>query len=166
MDEFEIDREALRQAFLAEAGEALAGMEQRLVALERRPDDEALVHELFRAAHTLKGSSAIVGFDGLGDVAHHVEDLLSRLRARTLRVTGGLVTLLLRSVDVLRASMLEAAEGRTGLSAAAAAFRDELRGAATGEAPGPAPEAAPGQADGAAPARPGRCASTSRGSTG
>jgi two-component system chemotaxis sensor kinase CheA len=132
MDEIEIDREALIRSFVAEAAEALSGMEQTLVALEARPGDEELVHELFRAAHTLKGSAGLVGFDGVQDVAHQLEDLLARVRSKEVAITDALVTLLLRSVDVLRAAVADAEAGRTELSADAGAFRDLVRRAAGG----------------------------------
>lgn len=146
MDENEIDRELLIRTFVVEAGDTLSGMEQRLVELEGRPEDEELIHELFRAAHTIKGSATLVGFDGVGEVAHHVEGLLARMRARTLRATDAVVTLLLRSVDEVRTCMAEAVEGRTGLTADTKAFCDLMRRAAEGVAPEPLPE--PGRGDG------------------
>jgi two-component system chemotaxis sensor kinase CheA len=102
VDELEIDKALLTETFLAEAGELLAHMEQTLVALEACPQDDELLHALFRDAHTLKGGAALVGFDAVKDIAHDVEDVLERLRKRTLAVTDALVTTLLRSVDVLR----------------------------------------------------------------
>ncbi|BDG04252.1 chemotaxis protein CheA [Anaeromyxobacter oryzae] len=153
MDEFEIDREALLATFLAEAEEILARMEQTLVRLERAPGDEALLNALFRDAHTIKGSSSLVAFDVVRDVAHDLEDVLERLRKKTLGVTDVLVTLLLRSVDVLRDALSEAAGGATAPSAAIAAFRAELASAAgaAGAAPGTAADAPdrPAQASGA-----------------
>ena len=85
-EEIQIDREALVQAFVTEAGEVLAGMEQQLLALEANPGDEETIHALFRGAHTLKGSSSLVSFDDVGELAHAVESLLERIRARALRV--------------------------------------------------------------------------------
>jgi two-component system, chemotaxis family, sensor kinase CheA len=125
MSEFEIDREALVATFLAEAEETLAHMEQVLVSVEAAPSDEALLHELFRDAHTLKGGSGIVGFDAVRDLAHELEDVLERLRNRTLAVSNAIVTLLLGSVDALRAA-LHAASGAAELPASAADYRARL----------------------------------------
>jgi len=139
-EEIQIDREALVQAFVTEAGEVLAGMEQQLLALEANPGDEETIHALFRGAHTLKGSSSLVSFDDVGELAHAVESLLERVRARALRVDDVLVTLLLRSVDLLRASVAEAAAGRSA-PPEVVPLRERLRLAAQGEPPeqGPAP---------------------------
>jgi len=130
MEEIEIDREALLQTFLAEAEETFAHMEQGLVVLESHPDDDQLLHGLFRDAHTVKGAAGLVGFDAVRDLAHDLEDVLERLRKRTLTVSDGLVTLLLRAVDVLRAAVSDAAGGSTIASEAVAGLRRRLADAA------------------------------------
>jgi two-component system chemotaxis sensor kinase CheA len=161
MDEIEIDREALLQTFLAEAEETFVHMEQSLVLLESRPGDDQLLHSLFRDAHTVKGAAGLVGFDAVRDLAHDLEDVLERLRKRSLAVSDGLVTLLLRSVDVLRGAVSDAAGGSAGPSEAAVAFRRRLADAASGADPAasgapPAPPPPGGggepQGDGEAPA--------------
>ncbi len=130
MEEIEIDREALLQTFLAEAEETFAHMEQGLVVLESRPNDDQLLHGLFRDAHTVKGAAGLVGFDAVCDLAHDLEDVLERLRKRALTVSDGLVTLLLRAVDVLRAAVSDAAGGSTIASEAVADLRRRLADAA------------------------------------
>jgi two-component system chemotaxis sensor kinase CheA len=130
MDDLEIDRELLTQTFLAEAEETLARMEQALVALETSPGDDELLHAVFRDAHTLKGGASLVGFDPVRDLAHDLEDVLERLRKHTLSVTDTLVTLLLRSVDVLRAALTDAAGGSATPSPSVLAFRSRLAQAA------------------------------------
>jgi two-component system, chemotaxis family, sensor kinase CheA len=148
MDELEIDREALVATLLAEAEEIFAQMEQTLVALEKAPGDGELLHALFRAAHTVKGSSSLVAFDAVRDLAHDLEDVLERLRKRTLTVTDALVTLLLQSVDVLRAELGEAARGATAASDEAQAFRRRLAEAAAGTSAAAAAPAAPASGNG------------------
>ncbi|WP_242342583.1 chemotaxis protein CheA [Anaeromyxobacter terrae] len=150
MDELGIDRDLLVQTFLAEAEETFGRMEQALVALEARPGDEAILHALFRDAHTVKGGAALVGFDGVRELAHDLEDVLERLRGRSLGVTDALVTLLLRSVDVLRDSLGAAAAGAAEVPPAALAFRRRLAAAAqaAGSDPG-APRSPDGTGRGA-----------------
>jgi two-component system chemotaxis sensor kinase CheA len=123
--EFEIDREALVEAFVVESAEVLAAMEQQLLALEARPDDEETLHSLFRAAHTLKGSSSLVAFDAVRDLSHHLEGLLERLRAKTLRAEAGLVTTLLRGVDLLRSTIAASAAGNPADAPALEAHHEE-----------------------------------------
>ena len=104
-------REALLGVFLAEAEERLIQMEEGLVALEEHPNEEELLEGIFRAAHTLKGNSATLGFAALTEFTHVLEDLLERVRKRRLVATPALVTLLLESVDALRRLLADAAGG-------------------------------------------------------
>jgi two-component system chemotaxis sensor kinase CheA len=150
MNELDIDREALLQTFLAEAEEIFARMEQELVAFEARPGDDEILNALFRDAHTLKGSASLVAFDGVRDLAHDLEAVLERLRDHSLAVSDVLVTLLLRSVDVLRRSVSEAAAGATAPSEAVIALRERLARLASAApegsaSPGASPEAAGGE---------------------
>jgi len=150
-NEIEIDREELIRTFLAEAEEAFVHMEQSLVALETRPGDDPLLHGLFRDAHTVKGAAGLVGFDAVRDLAHDLEDVLERMRKHTLAVDDVLITLLLRSVDVLRSAVAEAAAGATAPSQAALAFRRRLAQAAAAapgspSSGGPPPPPPPGGA--------------------
>lgn len=150
--EIQIDRQALVQAFVAEAGENLCAMEQGLVSLESRPEDGELVHGLFRAAHTLKGSASLVGFDAVRELAHELEALLERVRGKALQPGPALVTLLLGSVDALRAAVAEAAHGRVAATPELEAFRDRIRRAAESAAEAPAGASAPAVKAAGAPA--------------
>jgi two-component system, chemotaxis family, sensor kinase CheA len=153
MDEIEIDREALLSAFLAESEELMGRLEQGLVALEASPGDDELLHGVFRDAHTLKGGASLVAFDAVRDLAHDLESVLERLRKRQLGVSNALITLLLRSVDVLRAAIGDATAGRAGASEATAAFRRLLADAATVAAGAANPSAGAAGHGAAAPAQ-------------
>ncbi len=106
----DLDRERLLATFAEEVGEILTEMEQTLVGLEEHPDDERL-RSIFRGAHTLKGAASALGFDGMADLSHVLEDVLEALLERRLPVADEQVTLLLEVVDRLR-EMLEGV--RTG----------------------------------------------------
>ena len=97
----ELDREQLLATFAEEAGELLTEMEETLVALEEQPDEERL-RSIFRGAHTLKGAAVALGFSGMADVAHVLEDVLETLLERRLPAVDEHVTLLLSAVDRLR----------------------------------------------------------------
>jgi two-component system chemotaxis sensor kinase CheA len=124
-------RKAVVQTFLVEAEERLTEMEQALVALERRPDDEDLVQAIFRGAHTLKGNASTLDFPRLAEFAHAVEDLLQRFRSRTLPVTTDLVSLLLRGVDALRRMVMVAPSGRDDSDHADSDLLDRFRAASS-----------------------------------
>src|SRR6266568_4659918 len=62
---------------MREAQEHLGSLQQGLLTLERTPADRELIHELLRNAHTLKGTSRMLGLEGIGSIAHCMEDLLN-----------------------------------------------------------------------------------------
>ena len=107
----EFDAEALLLTFIAETEENLRVMEEGLLSLETRPDDPEVLQTIFRMAHTLKGNSASLGFTGVAEFAHALEDQLERLRKRTRSATPELVTVLLESIDALREMLPVAVEG-------------------------------------------------------
>ena len=106
----EIDLELLRRVFCSEAEEHLGEIEQALLALESAPEDREALRGSFRSIHTLKGSAASVGWNGIADFAHSVEDLLERLRDQRLALSSTVMGLLLESVDALRAMIETAAD--------------------------------------------------------
>src|SRR6266851_617642 len=88
--------------FLAEVDELLQRVEESLVDLERAPDDEALLNEIFRAAHTIKGSSATIGHTRMAALTHAMETRLDDVRKGTASVTPQLIEALLKALDVLK----------------------------------------------------------------
>jgi two-component system, chemotaxis family, sensor kinase CheA len=94
----------LTKEFIAESQEGLDRMERCLTELETRPGDgEQLVGEIFRAVHTIKGTTGFLGFERLEKLAHAGEHLLGSLREGKLAVTSDLISGLLRLMDGLRA---------------------------------------------------------------
>src|SRR5438445_11759641 len=88
--------------FLAEVDELLQRVEESLVDLERAPDDQALLNEIFRAAHTIKGSSATIGHTRMAALTHAMETRLDDIRKGAATVTPQLIEALLKAVDVLK----------------------------------------------------------------
>jgi two-component system chemotaxis sensor kinase CheA len=93
----------LTKEFIAESQEGLDRMERCLTELETRPDDAGLVGEIFRAVHTIKGTTGFLGFDRLEKLAHAGEHLLGSLRDGKVEVTSELISGLLGLLDGLRA---------------------------------------------------------------
>ena len=109
--------EQLRQTFREEADELLADLELALLELERSPGDEGLVDRIFRAMHTIKGSSAMFGFEGITSFSHEVETVLDLLREGRICVTKELVELVLSARDQIKAMLGAPGEsGETDLS--------------------------------------------------
>lgn len=100
----ELDAEVLSY-FVPEAQEHLEALEAYLLKLEKDPHNPELIHQLFRIAHTLKGSAFTVGFTPIGDLVHYVEDLMGALREGTTKLAPGTTDSILKSVDVVRLLM-------------------------------------------------------------
>jgi len=85
--------------FIDEARELLADMENALLAAEEAEDKQELINAIFRAAHTIKGSSGLFSLDHIVDFTHVVESLLDRVRDGEVDMDGQLVALLLSCCD-------------------------------------------------------------------
>jgi two-component system chemotaxis sensor kinase CheA len=126
MPSLEYDLDEVLTTFLAETEEQFTEMEEALVALESQPDDFEAVQTIFRAAHTLKGNAASMGYAAVAEIAHAAEDLLDRLRANTIVLNGAMVTALLRAIDALRFLVPEIAAGRLEAHPAQRELIDDL----------------------------------------
>jgi two-component system chemotaxis sensor kinase CheA len=92
----------LTREFLIESQEGLDRMEHCLTELEERPSDTSLLAEVFRAVHTIKGTTGFLGLKRLEKLAHAGENLLGLLRDGKLSATGAIITGLLQLLDGLR----------------------------------------------------------------
>jgi two-component system, chemotaxis family, sensor kinase CheA len=88
--------------FVAESRELLEKSESALLALENNPDDPEAVNTVFRAFHTVKGTSGFLGLKITSELAHLAESLLSRIRNKEIHLVGGYADLALRSLDMLK----------------------------------------------------------------
>lgn len=93
--------EDIVQIFMAEAGDNLDTFEDALMKMESG-EVGPYVQEAFRAIHNLKGSSAMVGFRSLSELAHAMEDRMDRIRSGNEMVDEGLVNLFFRGSDMIR----------------------------------------------------------------
>ncbi|MBW8370796.1 MAG: chemotaxis protein CheA [Thiobacillus sp.] len=87
------------QTFFAESRSLLQEMEEGLLRLETAPDDAEAVNAVFRAAHTIKGSSGLFGLDDIVAFTHKAENVLDRVRNNELALTEDLVGLFLGCRD-------------------------------------------------------------------
>lgn len=99
--------DSLLEQFLVEARENLAFIDQNIDKIGG--DDPELLNSVFRAAHTLKGGSGIVGFEAVKRITHHAEDLLDMLRAGKIDFQERMVESLYNAFDEV-VNLVEAAE--------------------------------------------------------
>ena len=101
----------LTREFLIESQEGLDRMERCLTELEERPQDAALIGDIFRSVHTIKGTTGFLGFKRLEKLAHSGENLLGLLREGKLTADRPTITGLLQLLDGLR-SILKSIEAQ------------------------------------------------------
>jgi two-component system chemotaxis sensor kinase CheA len=91
--------------FIDEGREQITLLEAGFLNLEKGEADPNLLQDVFRAAHTLKGSSRAMGYSTLGDLTHRMEDVLDRMRQGEIGASEGLVSVMLRCTDALKVLM-------------------------------------------------------------
>ncbi|MDA8060129.1 MAG: chemotaxis protein CheA [Nitrospiraceae bacterium] len=99
------------QEFLAEAQEMLEGLDNYFVQLEARPDDTSLLNEIFRAAHSIKGSAGFIGLTRIVEVAHHAENVLNQLRQGMMKAEPAVIDIILEAMDALKLLLEEVHTG-------------------------------------------------------
>lgn len=95
-------RQELLGFFFAEVTEQLENLEQDILRLEKDNDDKELIQNIFRYAHSIKGSSASMGFEHLKELTHQMEYVLDLIRKEKLTATHEVVDVLFECLDVLR----------------------------------------------------------------
>lgn len=103
--------------FIEEAKEHLDTIEQGLLDLQSTLADPEQLNELFRAAHSVKGGAAMLGFDSVQRVGHHLEDYFKVLKEKPIKPDRHLEDLFLQGFDVLKA-LIEALQSPYGLQEA------------------------------------------------
>ncbi len=94
--------EDLLQDFLVEAGDLLSGVDNKLVDLEQNPEDHALLNEIFRGFHTIKGGAGFLNASELVTLCHLTENLFDRLRNGELKISGELMDVIMAATAGVR----------------------------------------------------------------
>jgi two-component system chemotaxis sensor kinase CheA len=124
-----VDVEKYVALFLAESREHLSGCNQLLLQWERQPASTEPVGGLFRSIHTVKGMGATMGYTGVAELAHRLENLLDAARQGRIMVEADTFQLLFRAVDALGEAVEAAAAGsETAVDPALAAALEAATG--------------------------------------
>ena len=126
--------------FLAEAREHLQELNLAVVKIEETPDDPESIDAIFRIAHSFKGMSATMGFAGMAELTHAMEDVFELLKQRSGGLSREAIDILLASLDALEGAVdaidqdgeekIDQAELVQGLRALTRAEGDEAQGPA------------------------------------
>ncbi len=101
MNQLDFDR--LFGTFVEESTEQLEIIEQEILKLEKDSQDEEALEEVFRMAHSLKGSSSLMGFQNMTKLTHSLESLLQKIKDKEIKMTTETVDILFRSLDMIKA---------------------------------------------------------------
>ncbi|MEM2099242.1 MAG: chemotaxis protein CheA [Candidatus Bathyarchaeia archaeon] len=96
----DLDTAQYRELFIEEAREHIDTLTKSLLILEKEPDNMEALNTLFRSAHTLKGSSGMMGFKDFQELTHAMEDVFDGMR-RGNKPTSNLINIILECIDAL-----------------------------------------------------------------
>jgi len=109
-----MDTNQYMEMFLEESREHLQSLNDCLLELEHNPEDAAVLNEIFRSAHTIKGMSATMGFTEIAELTHEMENVLDLLRKEQLKADEDIVDTIFKCVDTLEQMIENVAGGENG----------------------------------------------------
>lgn len=89
------------EIFIDESKEHLQSLSDELMVLEKEPENQDTINEIFRAAHSLKGMAGTMGYKRMQNLTHNMENVLSEIRNGKMKVSSGLVDVLFQCLDAL-----------------------------------------------------------------
>ncbi|GAE25983.1 signal transduction histidine kinase CheA [Halalkalibacter wakoensis JCM 9140] len=98
----DFDLSAYLGVFLDEVDEQLQVLDDEILILEGNPQNSETIQNIFRAAHTLKGSSASMGFEQMKEFTHHLENIFDQVRHGNITVTSELINIMFESIDFIK----------------------------------------------------------------
>jgi len=99
--EEEVDEEFL-QDFIMEAKDHIENIDSQVIELEKNPENEEIIHSMFRSFHTIKGLAGFVSQNLIQKIAHQTETLMDSCRKGKIPVTKELVDIILKSSDFVK----------------------------------------------------------------
>ncbi|MGM5482518.1 MAG: chemotaxis protein CheW [Nanobdellota archaeon] len=103
-----------REQFLSEARDYIDSINDDLLKFENDSTNEDVIHNLFRSFHTLKGNSSTMGYTKYSELAHRLEDLLDKVRNKTIEVDSNIVDILFDGADALEQGLQIISDGKPG----------------------------------------------------
>lgn len=95
------DNSVYRDIFFEESEDNLTQLNDNILELEKEPENIDLINEIFRAAHTLKGMSATMGYTVMSKLTHKMEDIFDLFKSGKLKVNSAHISLIFRCLDKL-----------------------------------------------------------------
>ena len=108
-----MDTNQYMEMFLDESHEHLQSLNEGLLSLEENSEDVAVVNEIFRNAHTLKGMSATMGYNKIAELTHEMEDVLDLIRKEQLKLNEDIIDTLFKCLDSLEQMINSVGDGES-----------------------------------------------------
>ena len=102
------------EMFLEESRDHLQAINDELLKLELEPENTAIINEIFRSAHTLKGMAGSMGFEDLASLTHQMENVLDLLRNSQLSITSEIMDVIFKCVDYIEKMVNSIEQGGDG----------------------------------------------------
>jgi len=96
-----MDMNQYLEIFIEESQEHLQGLNQSLLGLETNPKDMKILNEIFRVAHTIKGMAGTMGYSGITNLTHQMENVLDAIRNGKVEVSTAIIDILFECLDYL-----------------------------------------------------------------
>src|SRR5690625_621112 len=109
-----MDTEQYLDVFIDESMEHLDVLYNQLVELEKNPTEKMVIEEIFRAAHTIKGMSATMGFEDVAHLTHYIENVFDDIRYDKITVEAHIIDVLFSAIDHLNAMVEDISNGGDG----------------------------------------------------
>ena len=108
---FADDMQEIVESFVVETREIFEDLDHDLLQLERTPDDRELIDRIFRAVHTVKGTSGFLSLDQMSNLAHRFEDVLNKLRQNELDFHPDMMDIMFAAFDQMQVLLNRVVEG-------------------------------------------------------
>ncbi len=132
---FSEDMLEIVESFVVETQEILENLDQDLIQLEDQPEDPDLINRIFRAVHTIKGTSGFLSFEQMSTLAHRFEDVLNKMRKGQLTFQPWMMDTLLEAYDQMKV-LLQQVIDRQIQDIPLEAILNKLKAIAEGQQPG------------------------------
>lgn len=102
MTTFDNEMQEIVESFIIESNELIEQLGPDLLTLEKKPTDNELQNTIFRAVHTIKGTSSFLGFEDIMMLAHEYEEVLNKIRKGDLSVNSSIMDVMFEAYDHLK----------------------------------------------------------------
>jgi len=99
---FSDEMKEIVESFVVETKEIFEKLDNEILEIEKKPEDKELINSIFRAVHTVKGTSGFLSFEQMSVLAHRFEDVLNKLRRGELKYDPGMLDVMLEAFDLMK----------------------------------------------------------------